>query len=105
MIKNNKELEQILVPLVIGAVFEMCALIVLMFRAWYHSVEGGPRDPLQINSICVIYLIGMILAAVSFFLAFRGRRKPLMIASAVVTSQCIVCFVPIIYLACYILFG
>ena len=86
MKKDIKEIEQIVVPLVIGAVFEMCALFRFLIWAWYLSVEGGPRDPFHVNITCVIYLIGMLLATVSTFLAFRRRRKPLMIASAVVTG-------------------
>ena len=104
MTKNIKETEQILVPLVIGAVFEMCALMYFLFWAWVLSVDGGPGDPLHVNIICVMYLIGMVMAAISTFLAFRRRRKPLKIASAIVTGQCIVCFVPFYFLARYILF-
>lgn len=104
MIKDIKELEQILVPLVIGAVCTMFPLGYFLFWAWILSVDGGTGDLLQVNIGGVSYLIGMILTAVSTFLAFRGRWKAIKIVSSVLTSQCIVCFALFYFLARYILF-
>ena len=104
MIKDIRKVEQILVPLVIGAASTMIPLGYFLFWAWVLSVDGGTGDPLQVNIGGVSYLIGMFLAAVSTFLAFRGRWKALKIISVVVISQCLVCFIPFLFLARYILF-
>lgn len=104
MKNSDKKRGQIIVPLAIGAACAMFPLGYFLFWAWVLRVDGGTGDPLQVNILCVSYLIGAMLLAVSTVLAFRGSWKALKIVSAVAISQCLVCFVPLYFLARYILF-